>query len=305
MTTDSVEKLLDRACPVCGGRESKLFLGKQELRLTRCIACSMIYANLVAEGMATGAFYDRAGNEYLATDKLEGDYADVRFDRELRLFRSYCPGGSVLDVGCSSGGFLFQLKRRYPGHYKVLGADVSGAPLDYAEKMGVPVIRENFVTHNFARRFDAVTFWAVMEHLFEPQTFLHKAASILKPGGVCFILVPNMRSLAVRLLGAKYRYIFEEHLNYFTPPSLRQFAGRELKVLKLASTHFNPVVIWQDYRRGGRDVSRKERAQLLKRTNAWKKSGLLSPAKLIYRATEMVLGKLLLADNLVVIARKI
>ena len=114
-----------------------------------------------------------------------------------------------------------------------------------------------------------------------------------------------MRSLAVRLLGANYRYIFKEHLNYFTPASLRQFAGRELQVLKLASTHFNPVVIWQDYRRDGRDVSRKERAQLLKRTNAWKKSGLLAPAKLIYRGTEMALGKLLLADNLVAIARKI
>jgi 2-polyprenyl-3-methyl-5-hydroxy-6-metoxy-1,4-benzoquinol methylase len=255
--------------------------------------------------MATGTFYDQAGGEYLATDKLEGDYADVRFGRELRLFRSYCSGGSVLDVGCSSGGFLFQLKRRHPGEYSVLGADVSGAPLDYAEKMGVPVIRGDFREHIFDKPFDAVTFWAVMEHLFEPHTFLQKAASILKPGGVCFILVPNMSSLAVRLLGARYRYIFAEHLNYFTPASLAQFAGRELKVLKLASTHFNPVVIWQDYRLGGREVPRKERAQLLKRTNAWKKSRLLVSAKLIYRATEFALGKLWLADNLVVIARKI
>src|SRR5260370_26587915 len=51
-----------------------------------------------------------------------------------------------------------------------------------------------------------------------------------------FILVPNMASLAVRLLGTKYRYIFAEHLNYFTPRTLGQFAGRELKVsLKLLS----------------------------------------------------------------------
>lgn len=42
----------------------------------------------------------------------------------------------------------------------------------------------------------------------EPKLFLQKAASILKPGGLCFILVPNMNSLAIRLLGAKYRYIF-------------------------------------------------------------------------------------------------
>jgi|SRR5579859_1051956 len=305
MTADSVDNLLDRVCPVCGSRDSKPFLRKQELRLARCPGCSMIYANPVAETMASGAFYDQAGGEYLATDKLEGDYADVRFERELRLFRSYCPGGSVLDVGCSSGGFLFQLKRRHPGKYDVLGADVSGAPLDYAEKMGVPVIRGDFRTQGFEKSFDAVTFWAVMEHLFEPRMFLQKAASILKPGGHCFILVPNMDSLAVRLLGAKYRYIFAEHLNYFTPATLKQFAGRELKVMRLASTHFNPLVIWQDHRRGGREVPRAERARLLKRTNAWKQSRLWLPLKLIYRGTEMALGKLWLADNLVVIARKL
>lgn len=67
----------------------------------------MIYANTVATEMATGSFYDSAGDEYLSPDKLESDYANVRFQRELHLFRSHCPGGSVLDVGCSSGAFLY------------------------------------------------------------------------------------------------------------------------------------------------------------------------------------------------------
>ena len=168
----------------------------------------------------------------------------------------------------------------------------------------MPVIRENFLTHHFAEQFDAITFWAVMEHLFEPQLFLKKAAALLKPGGLCFILTPNMDSLAVRLLGAKYRYIFAEHLNYFTPATLRKFAEKEFAVVKLKSTHFNPIVIWRDYRGGEREVPRAERASLLKRTNTYKQSPWMLPARIAYHAAESVLGVFKLADNLVVIGRK-
>lgn len=264
----------------------------------------MIYANPVPDEMTSGTFYDNAGGEFLSPDKLQSDYADVRFERELRLFRSHCQRGSVLDVGCSSGAFLYQLNKRHPGDYQVLGTDVSTAPLDHAAKMGIPVARGNFLTLSFDQQFDAVTFWATIEHLFEPQSFLKKAAGILKPGGICIILVPNMRSLAVRLLGAKYRYIFAEHINYFTAQTLQKFVRRELFVLQLKSTHFNPIVIWKDFWQGGREIPREERSHLLKCTNTFKQSSWLLPVKLAYRAGESILAAFLLADNLAIIARK-
>ena len=264
----------------------------------------MIYTNPVPAGMATGTFYDQAGDEYLAAEKLESDYADVRFERELRLFRKHCPHGSVLDVGCSSGAFLHQLKKRHSNDYQVWGTDVSNAPLNHASRMGVPIIKGDFLSHSFEQSFDAVTFWAVMEHLFEPQRFLQKAASILKPGGLCFILVPNMKSLAVKLAGSKYRYIFAEHLNYFTPETLRKIVDGEFNIVDLKSTHFNPLVIWRDFRDGEREIPRAERSQLLKRTTAYKKSRWMLPLKIGYNASEEILGKFLMADNLVIVGRK-
>jgi 2-polyprenyl-3-methyl-5-hydroxy-6-metoxy-1,4-benzoquinol methylase len=299
-----MDETLNRSCPLCGEPKSAPFLQKAELHLVRCLRCSMIYANPVPKTMATGVFYDQAGDEYLAAEKLEGDYSEVRFARELNLFRKHCPRGSVLDVGCSSGAFLHQLKKRHPDDYQIWGTDVSSAALHHASKMGVPIIQGNFLTHSFTQSFDAVTFWAVMEHLFEPQLFLKKAESILKPGGLCFILVPNMKSLAVKLIGSKYRYIFAEHLNYFTPETLRKFAGLEFAIVDLKSTHFNPLVIWKDFRGGERQIPRAERSQLLKRTTAYKKSKWMLPIKIGYQATEAILGGILLADNLVIIGRK-
>jgi 2-polyprenyl-3-methyl-5-hydroxy-6-metoxy-1,4-benzoquinol methylase len=295
---------VNRNCPLCGEAAAAPFLRKLELQLVRCVRCSMIYANPAPEEMATGNFYDRAGSEYLTPEKLQSDYADVRFKRELRLFRSFCRQGSILDVGCSSGGFLHQLKKRFPDDYKVLGTDVSTEPLEHAAKIGVPVARGEFLSQQFEEKFDAVTFWAVMEHLSTPNLFLKKAASLLKPGGHCFILTPNMNSLAVRLIGAKYRYIFPEHLNYFTPQTLIQFAELEFAVVGMKSTHFNPLVIWKDFRGGQRDIPRSERAKLLQQTTGLKKSPWMLPVRFAYQVAESVLGKLSLADNVAVVGRK-
>ena len=297
---------VSRDCPVCGGQQAQAYLQKGELRLVCCRACSMIYANPAPAEFASGQYYDRAGTDYyLSPAKLESDYAAVRFERELRVFRKDCPGGAVLDVGCSSGAFLFQLNQRFPGCYQILGTDVSGPPLDYAEGRGVAVVRGNFLEQEFGeKRFDVVTFWAVVEHLLDPKLFLAKAWSVLKPDGLCFVLVPNMKSLAERVLGARYRYIYPQHLNYFTQATLKKLVESQFSVVEFSSTHFNPIVMWQDWRGGGKDISNRERAELLQRTTAYKQNPLLKPAKTLYKVAEKTLGSLNLADNLVVVLRK-
>jgi 2-polyprenyl-3-methyl-5-hydroxy-6-metoxy-1,4-benzoquinol methylase len=298
--------LITRPCPVCARDESEPYLAKAELQLVRCRRCSMVYVNPVPAQFASGEYYDQsAANYYLSPAKLESDYAEVRFQRELRLFRQHCRAGAVLDVGCSTGAFLFQLSRRFPRTYHILGADASGPALDYAESRGVPVLRGHFLGQDFGgRRFDAVTFWAVLEHLADPKLFLEKAFSVLNPGGLCFVLVPNLRSLAARLLGARYRYIYPQHLNYFTRETLAKLVETRFSILESRATHFNPVVIWQDWRRGVSSVSNQERGELLKRTTAWKQRSWLAPLKVLYRAAEGTLSFLGLADNLALVLRQ-
>jgi 2-polyprenyl-3-methyl-5-hydroxy-6-metoxy-1,4-benzoquinol methylase len=298
--------LVERSCPGCGQTDSRPVWRKGALRVVACCSCDVFYANPVEEELASGKYYDRLGVPfYLSPNKLEGDYSPVRFNREMAYFRSHCQEGAVLDVGCSTGAFLFRLNSH--DEYQGVGMDVTGPALDHAESKGVPVIRESFLEHDFAgKRFRAITFWAVVEHLTDPLRFLQKAVTILEPGGLCFVLVPNRLSLATRILGARYRYVMPDHVNYFSRRTLIDFIERvpEFEVIDDTTMKFNPIVILQDLRRQDDRVPDGERAELLKKTTAWKQSNWLIPLRWGYNALEWILGKLGLADNLVVVARK-
>lgn len=298
---------IPRACPGCGNIHRQPVWHKGNLHVKRCLQCDLYYASPVAADLASGKFYNQlAVLFYLSPDKLESDYAPVRFEREMQYFRKWCPAGQVLDVGCSTGAFLYRLQKQ--GNYQGVGVDIAGPALDYAESKGLKVVRKPFLSHDFGnQQFHAVTFWAVLEHLIDPLPFLQKAADLLKPNGLCFILVPNRKSLAVRLLGSKYRYIMPEHLNYFSQQTLLQFIQRtpHLKIVDHSTIKFNPLVIVQDlYHQRKNRVPDAERAKLLKKTIAWKQSPRLAPLRWAYNKAEALLGRLELADNLIAIARK-
>lgn len=100
-------------------------------------------------------------------------------------------GKKALDIGCGGGLFLAALKRA--------GADVTGIELSdtrayYATtKHGFEVVKrpiEDKYWESFARSYDIVTLWDVIEHVNFPQGTLKAAVRMLKPGGVLLIDTP-------------------------------------------------------------------------------------------------------------------
>src|ERR1035438_5896931 len=108
--------------------------------------------------------------------------------------------------GCSGGSPRASSRSICPSHSAKNASKCWGTLRNNARNWSAP---------SGQKQFDAVTLWAVVEHLLEPKQFLAKAWSVLKPDGLCFVLVQNMKSLAARALGARYRYLYPQHLNYF------------------------------------------------------------------------------------------
>ncbi len=68
--------------------------------------------------------------------------------------------------------------------------------------------------------FDAVTAWAVLEHVHDPMRYFEKAAQILKPGGRLIFLVTNFNSLSSRAL---FREDPPRHLYFFNEETVRAY----------------------------------------------------------------------------------
>jgi len=121
------------------------------------------------------------------------------------------------------------------------------------------------------------------------------------------VLVPNLQSLAVRLLGLVPLHS-AEHVNYFSRATLRHalLAATEPPLSwnqRVPDNSLYPAVLGR-LANPGVERSGADRAELLRRTTAWKRSRWSQPLRPMYRLSEGVLGLLNLADNLLCVARR-
>lgn len=145
-------------------------------------------------------------------------YHQARYAREARYLREFeTRSGSrrLLDVGCANGDFPRFMARR---GWNVEGVEVSASTEPIRD---FPVYTQPFPEIPLdAPAYDAVTAWAVLEHVHNPKAYFHKAAQVLKPGGLFVFLVPNFVSLASRRL---FREDVPRHLYFFTRETVRRY----------------------------------------------------------------------------------
>lgn len=96
---------------------------------------------------------------------------------------------TVLDIGCGDGLTLVRL--RALGFQHLYGVDVSDAKLARARQKALDV--ENADLHHLPSEdayFDAIHCRHVLEHAYDPPSALREMFRVLKPGGICYIVVP-------------------------------------------------------------------------------------------------------------------
>jgi SAM-dependent methyltransferase len=81
-----------------------------------------------------------------------------------------------------------------------------------------------------AAYFDYVVTFHVLEHLVEPVAAVVKIARLLKPGGVWFNYMPNVRAPRNQPPNPKWYHFNpdnpEEHINYFDSDTIRLLAKK-------------------------------------------------------------------------------
>ena len=218
-------------CPFCGGTATHRFLrapdrfhGRIEAYdLVRCSGCSGVWLTDPPAPHDMSYHYD---DDYHQTIAIGGEQAAAsRWQRQRDLILGFRQSGSILDIGCSSGGFLGTLKGKA---WKLYGIEMEASTAAKARaNSGAEVFVGDAVDAPFpANGFDAITCFDVLEHVYEPRQVLMKVLEWLKPGGIFYVVVPNIDSWESRFFGS-YWYGLElpRHLSHFSPSSLRHLTG--------------------------------------------------------------------------------
>jgi SAM-dependent methyltransferase len=217
-------------CPLCGGSAQRPLFEKQGFTFVRCEDCRLVFVNPQVREEVVLDEYRTAETNDLWFDVLTSE-RQLALDREkfgeiLDLLEPYRGGGRLLDVGCSIGLFLDLARGR---GWDGVGIEFAPRALTYArdeyglEVLDVPLEEAGFEPASF----DAVGLLSVLEHTNDPRRMLADVARVLRPGGAVFVVVPNVESLACRVLHERARtFDGRNHLVYFSPSTLRDCLDR-------------------------------------------------------------------------------
>jgi len=142
---------------------------------------------------------------------------DVRYIQRL-IKRCHPCAKSICEVGSSYGIVLGGLSSL---GYEVKGYEISEISSEIGRsKLNLNVERGS-IPENSSNKYDVILMRYVLEHLVEPFSELGKLWKLTAANGVILIAVPNIQSLAARLLRQNWpRFCPPIHLYYFSSKTL-------------------------------------------------------------------------------------
>lgn len=249
----------ERPCPVCGDSASATLFAEARIdpkklsafafasrklpeymhhRLLLCRACDVVFASPVPDVSELESAYEAAAFD----SQIEAQFAARTYARLLRPFLAQLPDRhGALDIGTGDGAFLSELLAA--GFDHVRGIEPSSAPIAAASSQVRDLIEQGFFEPG---RFppqsrSLVTCFQTIEHVSDPRQLCEEACRVLRPGGALCLVGHNRRALSARLLGTKSPIFDIEHLQLFSPVSLRQL----MTSVGLASVSVSPF--WNRY----------------------------------------------------------
>jgi len=276
-------------CDVCGESSAThaVVFWKHNTPVVRCAGCGLLYAN---PRWKAEYLFGRYTDDYweLYRDKVSATATDpvanqARWDPVLTDLAQALPAGRILDVGCATGEFLLAAQAR---GWAIQGLESSPIGAEQARQTtSGPIYCGTLEIAPYEdASLDVVTLWDVIEHLQSPRAYLERIARLIRPGGLFALTTPNIRSLPYALLGRDWEIVGpNDHLYYFAPRTLARLLARTGFAIHSMRTQTSGATVWRQWLR---------------------RPALQGLAPGLHAVTWPVLDRLLLGDELYVIARR-
>lgn len=209
-------------CNLCGSDKYRVIYSMPDTRyfieelfnVVECSDCGLGFVNPRPTSSEISKYYPSTFYEYF---EREQDYHLRRYSAEAEFLPGIISDGHrlLLDLGCANGDF--------PRFMQKLGWRVEGVEVSQHSNIitDFKVYKQDFKEIEvYEPRYDAITAWAVLEHVHDPMAYFKKAAQVLKSGGLFVFLVTNFESLSSRCL---FLEDVPRHLYFFTEGTIRRY----------------------------------------------------------------------------------
>ncbi len=221
------------SCLICGETQCYPALASNDYWIYRCAGCRFAFVAPTPTQAELDHYYDQQYAVPLERDASKPERHARRLDGLERWKRQR---GRLLEIGSSYGHALAQARER---GWQVTGVELSPTASVHARTtFGLDVWSSDVISAPFEpASFDAVMMWHVLEHTQNPRAQLLHLRSLLRPGGVLALRVPNLGGIGARLTGRSWMWVCPPtHLWYWTPATLsRMLHTLGFEVLEVAT----------------------------------------------------------------------
>lgn len=156
------------------------------------------------------------------------------------LFKQNNTVGALLDIGCGTGDFLVEAKKR---GWTTTGFEPNDKASTLASKKGIDVVSNLSALPDHA--FDVITLWHVLEHIPNLEEQIIELSRLLKPAGKLIIAVPNYKSYDAMYYQSHWAaFDVPRHLWHFSQKSITAiFAPFHFKVDELQPMLFDSFYV--------------------------------------------------------------
>lgn len=253
-------------CPACEQQNTTAFLevkdhflSKEIFQLQQCSSCGLVFTTPRPPLERIGGYYkseDYVSHSSTKKGLVNTVYNQVRnytLNQKVKLVRKLISGKNLLDIGAGTGHFL---KRAQDCGFTVLGLEPDNDARKVAlEHNQIELRTLDQLYHLENSSYDCVTMWHVLEHVYDLRKDASQIATLIKPGGVWIIAVPNYTSFDARYYGSFWAaYDVPRHLYHFSPasivPFIEQFDFQFEEQLPMKFDAYYVSMLSEKYKRG-------------------------------------------------------
>ncbi len=227
------KSFMEVSCPACDGDSFIEEFEKLGFKYVSCKNCSTLFVSPRPQLDTLKEFYSKSPSSSFWVNEFFMPVAEVRREKIFKPRADYVSKildtskrWVVGDIGAGIGLFLEELRNLLPGN-RYIAIEPSVEMADICNKKGLEAKCICIEDINGMGNFDLLTSFELLEHLFDPASFIKKVYTLLKPGGLLLLTTLNCKGFDILLLWDKSKSIIPpHHLNFFNPSSMRHLLER-------------------------------------------------------------------------------